>query len=180
MKSALTKWVFGIAFGLIVIAVGISITTDQTWADSCTGTTIRHGAADCLDADFRESKRTLFLTNECPDLGVVTAEVKVINYGSEGTVFSLQALSTSETLIETIVNDDDAIYTNARCCPTSGICDITDCDTTDGVINDTSHTTHCRLIDDSTGRIIRAAGEGAEITNGTVTFPERSSDDDRS
>ena len=29
MKSALTRWAFGAAFGLIVIAVGISITTEQ-------------------------------------------------------------------------------------------------------------------------------------------------------
>ena len=29
MKSALTRWAFSVAFGLIVSAVGISITTEQ-------------------------------------------------------------------------------------------------------------------------------------------------------
>ena len=173
MKSALTKWVFGAAFGLIVIAVGISITTGQARADSCTGTTIRHGAADCLTAVFQTGRQGLSLTNECSDLGVVTAEIKVINYGSEGTVTSLQALSSSEAVVEIIVNDEDATYRNARCCTTSGICDITDCDTTDGVIDDLSHKTHCRHIDDTTGSVIRA---GTEITNGEVTYTPPSND----
>ena len=167
MKSALKRWAFGAAFGLIVIAVGISITTEQARADSCTGTTIRHGAADCLTADFQTGRQGLSLTNECSGLGVVTAEIKVINYGSEGTVTSLQALNSSEAVVEIIVNDEDATYRNARCCPTSGICDITDCDTTDGVINDSSHATHCRHIDDTTGAVIHA---GTEITNGVVTY----------
>ena len=167
MKSALTRWVFGAAFGLIVIAVGISIATEQARADSCTGTTIRHGAADCLTAVFQTGRQGLSLTNECSGLGVVTAEIKVINYGSEGTVTSLQALNSSEAVIETIVNDEDATYRNARCCPASGICDITDCDTTDGVINDSSHATHCRQIDATTGEVIRA---GTEITNGELFY----------
>ena len=107
------------------------------------------------------------LTNECSGLGVVTAEIKVINYGSEGTVISLQALSSSEAVVEIIANDEDATYRNARCCTTSGICAITDCDTTDGVINDMSHKTHCRLIDDTTGVVIT---QGVEITNGEVTL----------
>ena len=34
MKSALTRWAFSVAFGLIVIAVGISITAEQARADS--------------------------------------------------------------------------------------------------------------------------------------------------
>ena len=167
MKSALTRWAFSVAFGLIVIAVGNSITAEQARADSCTGTTIRHGAADCLTADFQTGRQGLSLTNECSGLGVVTAEIKVINYGSEGTVTSLQALNSSEAVVEIIVNDEDATYRNARCCPTSGICDITDCDTTDGVINDSSHATHCRHIDDTTGAVIHA---GTEITNGVVTY----------
>ena len=167
MKNALTRWAFGAAFGLIVSAAGISITTGQAWAESCSGTTIRHGSADCLTAVFSNNRQTLSLTNECSDLGVVTAEVKVINYGPEGTVVSLQALSTSTAVTESIVNDEDAKYTNARCCPTSGICDNTHCDTTNGVIDDSSHATHCRHIDDTTGAVIRA---GTEITNGVVTY----------
>ena len=171
MKSALMRWVFGAAFGLIVIAVGISITTGQARADSCSGTTIRHGASDCLTAVFQTGRQGLSLTNECSGLGVVTAEIKVINYGSEGTVTSLQALNSSDAVVEIIANDEDATYRNARCCTTSGICAITDCDTTDGVINDTDHKTHCRLIDDTTGAVIRA---GTEITNGVVTYTQPS------
>ena len=167
MRSALTRWAFAAAFGLIVSAVGISITTEQAWADSCSGTTIGHGSADCLTVVFQRGRQGVALTNECSGLGVVTAELKVINYGSEGTVTSLQALSSSETLVEIIANDEDARYTNARCCPTSGICDNTDCDTTNGVIDDDSHKTHCRLIDDTTGAVIRA---GTEITDGVVTY----------
>ena len=167
MKNALTRWTFGAAFGLIVSAAGISIATEQAWAESCSGTTIAHGSADCLTAVFQTGRQGLSLTNECSGLGVVTAEIRVINYGSEGTVISLQALNSSEAVVEIIANDEDAKYTNARCCPTSGICDITDCDTTNGVIDDSSHATHCRHIDDTTGAVIRA---GTEITNGVVTY----------
>ena len=42
MKSAITRRVFNAAFGLIVSAVGVSITTEQSWAEACSGTTIRH------------------------------------------------------------------------------------------------------------------------------------------
>ena len=174
MKSALTKWVFGAAVGLIVIAVGISITTEQARADSCAETSIGHRNADCLTAVFQTGRQGLSLTNECSELGVVTAEIKVINYGSEGTVVSLQALSSSEAVTEIIMNDEDATYRNARCCPASGICDITDCDTTDGVINDSSHATHCRQIDDTTGSVIRA---GTEITNGELFYTPPSSEE---
>ena len=167
MKNDLTRWAFVAAFGLIVSAAGISITTGQAWAESCSGTTIGHRSTDCLTAAFSNNRQSLSLTNECSGLGLVTAEVKVINYGPEGTVVSLQALSTSTAVTESIVNDADAAYTNARCCPTSGICGITDCDTTNGVINDSSHSAHCRLIDDTAGTVIRA---GTEITNGVVTY----------
>ena len=153
--------------GLIASTVGIGIATEQAWAETCSATTIGHGSSDCLTAVFSNNRQTLSLTNECSGLGVVTAEIKVINYGSEGTVISLQALSSSEAVVETIVNDADATYTNARCCPSSGICAITDCDTTDGVINDSNHAAHCRLIDDSTGAVTRT---GTEITNGVVTY----------
>ena len=167
MMSTLTRWAFGVTVGLIASTVGISITTEQARAESCSGTTIGHGSADCLTAVFQTGRQGLSLTNECSGLGVVTAEIKVINYGSEGTVISLQALSSSEAVVEIIANDEDATYRNARCCPTSGICAITDCDTTDGVINDSNHATHCRLIDDSTGAVTRT---GTEITNGVVTY----------
>ena len=164
MKSALTRWAFGAAFGFIVSAVGISITTEQAWADSCTGTTIRHGSADCLTAAFSNNRQTLSLTSECSGLGVVTAEVKVIDLGTEGPVIYLWTLNNSTPFVTHISNNSDATYTNARCCPTSGICDITDCDTTDGVINDSSHKTHCSYIDNTTGVIT----SGNEITNGQV------------
>ena len=167
MKSALTRWAFSIAFGLIMSAVGISIAAEQARADSCAETSIGHGNADCLTAAFSNNRQTLTLTNECSSLGVVTAEVKVANYGPEGDVVSLQALSTPAAVTESIVNDADATYTNARCCPASGICDITDCDTTDGVINDLDHADHCRLIDATTGEVIRA---GTEITNGELFY----------
>ena len=167
MKNTLTRWICGAAFGLIVGAVGISITTEQARAESCSGTTIGHRSADCLTAVFQTGRQGLSLTSECSGLGVVTAEIRVINYGSEGTVTSLQALNSSEAVVQIIANDEDATYTNARCCTTSGICAITDCDTTDGLINDTDHKTHCRLIDDTTGSVIRA---GTEITNGAVTY----------
>ena len=73
MKSALTRWAFSIAFGLIVSAVGIAITTEQARADSCAETSIGHGNADCLTAAFSNNRQTLTLTNECSSLGVVTA-----------------------------------------------------------------------------------------------------------
>ena len=82
MKSALTRWAFSAAFGLIVSAVGISITSEQAWADSCSGTTIAHRSASCLTVNFSNNRQTLSLRNDCSNLGVVTAEVKVINYGS--------------------------------------------------------------------------------------------------
>ena len=81
MKSALTRWAFSVACVLIVSAVGISITTEQAWADTCSGTTIGHGNADCLTANFSNGRQTLSLTNECPGLGAVTTEIKVINLG---------------------------------------------------------------------------------------------------
>ena len=180
MMNTLAKWTFGVTAGFLAGAVAIAMTTGPAWADSCSGASIAHGNADCLTVAYSNGRQTLFLTNACPDLGVVTAAVKVINYGGEGTAWSLQALSTSETLIETIVNDDDATYSNARCCPASGVCAITDCDTTDGVIDDMGHKTHCRLIDDSTGSLNALYLErGAEITNGVVTYPSHSTDEPR-
>ena len=47
----------------------------------------------------------------------------------------------------------------------------TDCDTTDGMIDDMSHKTHCRHIDDTIGSVIRA---GTEITEGVVTYTQPS------
>ena len=166
MKSALTRWAFAAAFGLIVSAVGISITTEQAWADSCTGTTIRHGSAACLTVAYSNNRQTVSLTSECSGLGVVTAEVKVINFGPEGTAIFLEPLSNSTPLVSHLRNTDGT-YSNARCCPTSGICDNTDCDTTNGVIDDDNHKTHCRLIDDTTGAVISA---GTEITDGVVIY----------
>ena len=166
MKNALTRWALGAAFGLIVSAAAISIATEQAWAESCSGTTIRHGSADCLTAVFSNNRQSLSLTNECTGLGLVTAEVKVINFGPEGTHYTLRPLSNSTPLGTTITNGPGT-YSNARCCPTSGICGITDCDTTNGVIDNSSHATHCRHIDDTTGAVIRA---GTEITNGMVTY----------
>ena len=172
MKSALTRWAFCAAFGLIVSAVGISLTTEQAWADSCTGTTIGHGNADCLTASFSNGRQTLSLTNECTGLGAVTAEIKVVNLGTDGPIVYLWQLLTSTPFV-THLNSDDATYTNARCCPTSGVCDITDCDTTDGVIDDSSNAAHCRLINDTTGEIILGGQitAGTEITDGVLIYP---------
>ena len=172
MKSILMGWVFRAAFGLIVGAVGISIATEQARADSCSGTTIRHGAADCLTAAFSNNRQTLTLTNECSGLGVVNAEIKVVDLGPDGPIIYLRGLLDSTPFISHL-RSDDATYTNARCCTTSGICAITDCDTTDGVIDDTSHASHCRLINDTTGQIITGGQiiAGTEITNGVLVYP---------
>ena len=108
------------------------------------------------------------LTNECSDLGVVAVEVKIQHPGDADPVGGLHTLTNATTLITTLaVNDPGSTYTNARCCPDSGICAITDCDTTDGVINDMSHKTHCTEIHDFNGDVQRP---GTEITNGVVTF----------
>ena len=165
MKSVLMRWVFGAAFGLIVSAVGILITTEQAWAASCSGTTIGHGSADCLTVSYSNNRQSVSLTSECSGLGVVTVETKTVN-STDGTVFSLHPLSNS-TPLGLSIHNSVAIFSNARCCPTSGICAITDCDTTDGVINDSSHQTHCRHIDDTTGTV---TSTGTEITNGVVTY----------
>ena len=137
MKSAITRLAFGAAFGLIVSAVGISMMSEQAWADSCAGTTIGHRNSDCLTAAYSNNRQTLSLTNECSSLGVVTAEVKTHNNGPEGLVTGLIELSNSTPWVYTILREH-GIYTNARCCTTSGVCAITDCDTTNGVINDSS------------------------------------------
>ena len=173
MKSALTRWAFGAAFGLIVIAVGISMTTEQAWADSCTGSTIGHGNAGCLTANFSNGRQTLSLTNECAGLGAVTAEIKVINLGPDGPIIYLWELLDSTPFV-THLRSDDATYTNARCCPTSGICDITDCDTTDGVITDSSNAAHCDHVNDTTGAVNT---QGVEITNGVMTYTPPSSEE---
>ena len=173
MKSALTRWAFSVAFGLIVSAVGISIATEQARADSCSGTTIGHGNADCLTANFSNGRQTLSLTNECSGLGAVTAEIKVINLGPDGPIIYLWELLDSTPFV-THLRSDDATYTNARCCPTSGICDITDCDTTDGVITDSSNAAHCNHVNDTTGAVNT---QGVEITNGVVTYTPPSSEE---
>ena len=172
MKSALTRWAFSVAFVLIVSAVGISTTTEQAWADSCTGTTIGHGNADCLTANFSNGRQTLSLTNECSGLGAVTTEIKVVNLGPDGPIIYLRELLDSTPFVSHL-RSDDATYTNARCCPTSGVCDITDCDTTDGVINDSRNAAHCRLINDTTGEIILGGQitAGTEITDGVLIYP---------
>ena len=166
MKSSLTRWASRAAFGLVASAVAISITTEQAWADSCSGTTIGHRSADCLTVAYSNNRQTLSLTSECSGLSVVNAEVRIVNLGTDGPIIYLQELRNSTPFVSHL-NSDDATYTNARCCTTSGICAITDCDTTDGVINDSSHKTHCDGIDDSTGAVISA---GTEITNGVVTY----------
>ena len=173
MKSALMRWAFSVAFVLIVSAVGISTTTEQAWADSCTGTTIGHGNAGCLTANFSNSRQTLSLTNECSGLGAVTAEIKIINLGPDGPIIYLWELLNSTPFV-THLRSDDATYTNARCCPTSGICDITDCDTTYGVITDSSNAAHCNHVNDTTGAVNT---QGVEITNGVVTYTPPSSEE---
>ena len=173
MKSALTRWAFSVTFVLIVSTVGISTTTQQAWADSCTGTTIGHGNADCLTVNFSNGRQTLSLTNECSGLGAVTAEIKVINLGTDGPIIYLWELLNSTPFV-THLRSDDATYTNARCCPTSGICDITDCDTTDGVITDSRNAAHCNHVNDTTGAVNT---QGVEITNGVVTYTPPSSEE---
>ena len=173
MKSAIMRFAFGAAFGLIVVAVGISITTEQARAESCSGTTIGHRNSACLTAAYSNNRQTLSLTNECSSLGVVTAEVKTHNNGPEGLVTGLIELSNSTPWVYTILREH-GIYTNARCCTTSGVCAITDCDTTNGVIDDSSHKTHCSDIDNTTGAVITA---GNEITNGVVTHTPPSSEE---
>ena len=113
------------------------------------------------------NRQTLTLTNECSNLGVGTAEVKVINYEADGDFVSLRELSTAEAETETIVGDADATYSNARCCPDSGFCAITYCDTTGGVINNLDNADHCHFIDATTGSVINA---GDEITNGELFY----------
>ena len=171
MKIATRRWAVGAAFGLIVSVVGISIATEQARADSCSGTTIAHRNADCLTATFSNGRQTLSLTNECSGLGVVKAEVKVINLDPDGPIIYLRGLHDSTPFVSHL--NGDATYTNARCCPTSGICAITDCDTADGVINDSSHASHCRLINDTTGQIITGGQitAGTEITDGELVYP---------
>ena len=166
MKNALTRWAFGAAFGLIVGAVGISITTEQAWAETCSGTTIGHRNADCLTVAYSNNRQTLSLTSECSGLGDVTAEVKIINLGTDGPIIYLWQLIDSTPFVSHL-RSDDATFTNARCCSTSGICDITDCDTADGVINDSSNAAHCSHINDTTGVVNT---QGNEITNGVVTY----------
>ena len=167
MRSAFTKWTLGVAVGLFTGAVAIAMTTEQAWADSCSGATIAHSSADCLTAVISNGSQTLSLTNACSNLGVVAVEVKTIDEGGEGTVVSLQVLFTASTVTESTGSASDATYTNARCCPASGICAITDCDTTDGVINDYDHADHCHHIDATTGAVFTA---GNEITHGVLTY----------
>ena len=125
----------------------------------------------CLTATFSNGRQTLSLTNECSGLGVVKAEVKVVNLDPDGPIIYLRGLHDSTPFVSHL--NGDATYTNARCCPTSGICAITDCDTADGVINDSSHASHCRLINDTTGQIITGGQitAGTEITDGELVYP---------
>ena len=166
MKSILMRWTFGAVFGLVVSAVGISIPTERAWADTCSGTTIAHGSADCLTASFTHNRRTMTLTNECAAIGVVSAEVRVQHPGDAEPTAGLREVHSPSTITTTLlVNNPGSTYTNARCCPTSGICAITDCDTTDGVIDDTNHKEHCTYIHNQTGAITRP---GNEITDGEL------------
>ena len=82
MMNALAKWTFGVTAGLLAIAVAIAMTTEQAWADSCSGTTIGHGNADCLTVAYANSRQTLTLTSECSGLSDVTAQVRIINLGT--------------------------------------------------------------------------------------------------
>ena len=173
MKSALTKWTFGVTVGLIMVAAGIAITTEPSWADSCSGTTIGHRNADCLTATYTNNSETLTLTNECSSLGIVTAELRARHNGPIGIFTVLRTLPDS-TPLEYTISPSDGRHLYQRCCTTSGICAITDCDTTDGAIIDTSHKTHCTHINDTTGVVNTA---GTEITNGVVTYTPPPSDE---
>lgn len=171
-----------LALAAILFGVAAGLFSEQSWAeDKCPGSTIGHRNADCLKATLSNNSKTLALENECTYLGnrvlgKVVVEVRVSNWPLDqpdgsvktGTLYYTKSLTTGTSQSASVGGGDgDSQFIAARCCPASGICMKTDCDTTNGVIDDTSHSSHCNLINDSTGRVVSGV---RDIANGIVTY----------
>ena len=154
----------------------------HAWAniDECSVTTVNHTSADCLTADITNNGLHLSVANACTltgssgVLGKVVAEVSVSNWNLDqpgggtvnGTLVYLRTLTTSTPFGSSIRNSSDSEYIGVGCCPADGICANTDCDTTDGVINDSAHASHCYLINDD--GTLGTVYSDTEILNGQL------------
>ena len=166
----------------MLFGVTAGLSSGLSWAeDSCSGTTIAHSSADCLKATFSNNNTTLALENECTYsgnsvLGKVNAEVKISNWALDqpdgsvktGTLVYTRTLTTGTSVSSSISGGTgDSQFIAARCCPAAGICQKTDCDTTNGVIDDTNHSSHCYLVNDTTGKVVSGV---KDIKNGVVEY----------
>ena len=154
----------------------------HAWADACGDPTVNHMSADCLTAVISNDGQRLSTQNVCTHpgssllLGKMVAEISVSNWQlaqpdgttTTGTHVFLRTHSNTDTISTSIPqNSLDSRYTQVACCPSDGICDRTDCDTTDGVIDDGLHTSHCFQINDSDGTLMEEYS-GKEIQNGQL------------
>ena len=123
--------------------------------------------ADCLSASRSNNNTSLTAQNTCTRdatnvLGTVVMEVAISNWNLDladgttqvGDLYSQHTLSTSASRTYSF-NDPsgNSEYFWIRCCKDDGICYSTDCDTTDGVIDDLSNAPHCNHVDDTTGEL---------------------------
>ena len=158
----------------------------DVWPGECSVTTVDHTSAYCLVAVISLEGKNLSTQNVCTDpgshvvFGTVVAEISVRDsvVQPDGVITSstevyLKSHGNSDALSASLPPDSLSVYTQVGCCPSEGICDWTDCDTTDGVIDDRTHASHCFDINDSDGTIMHS---GKEIEYGQLV--DASSDQD--
>ena len=161
MKRTTRKLMLGFGMSAALLAFATGQSRAQDW-NSCDTTTIAHRSASCVTASVTARRTSLSITNECSSLGPVAVEIGYKNMGGDGNYehISFVRRSSDTSLV------GGGTYGHVRCCSSQGICQTTDCDTTNGVIDDFAHRTHCDQINNSTGRV---KTEGMEITNGQIT-----------
>ena len=138
----------------VAFVLQFAIVSGDAWAESCSTTTIGHRSAGCLTASKGLLGATL--TNACETsagatLGVVAAEITVEK--TDGNDRDHLILLRNNRSVSYLLASDERRVKNMRCCPSSGICQSSDCDMgITGVINDMTHAPHCNFIDNNTGR----------------------------
>ena len=170
-----------VVLAAVLLVATTALFSERSWAkEKCPGTTIAPASADCLKATREHTNTTLTVENECVYeggrvLGKVAVEVMISNWETvqpDGTTAAsdhvyIKTLTTNQPDTTSLDGSKGpSSFVAARCCPDLGICQKTDCDTTNGVIDDTEHKSHCYLIDDDTGRVVDGV---EEIEDGVVT-----------
>ena len=148
-----------VGLGMMLFGAG-TLTTWATW-DTCPVPTISSSSATCLTYYVTNENQSLSIINECGNLGRLAAQISYNNMGDDGDYEDITYVDESHG--STV--SGEASFGAVRCCPTNGLCQRTDCDTTYGLINESFFSQFCEDIDNYTHKV---KNEGMEITNGEI------------